>query len=80
MYSFEAMWRILGYAMQYRTPNVILLFLHLEGDQVVVHYQADNDVQRRAKAPKSVSDLMSTLHDHRDLFLMISHFFITSTV
>ena len=34
--SSEAMSTIFGYAMQYRTPNVILLFVHLEGDHVVV--------------------------------------------
>lgn len=56
--SSEAMWRIFGYAMQYRTPNVILLFVHLQGEHIVVHEEADDDIQRRSKANKKVSELM----------------------
>ncbi|CAN0177300.1 unnamed protein product, partial [Laminaria digitata] len=56
--SSEAMWRIFGYAMQYRTPNVILLFVHLQGEHIVVHVEADDDDQRRTKANKKVSELM----------------------
>ncbi|CAM9437982.1 unnamed protein product [Laminaria digitata] len=41
--SSEAMWRIFGYAMQYRTPIVILLFVHLQGEHIVVHEEADED-------------------------------------
>lgn len=43
--------------MQHRTPNASLLFVHLEGEHIVVHEEADDDVQRRAKANKSVSEL-----------------------
>lgn len=52
------MWRIFGYEMQHRTPNVILPFVHLQNEQTVVHEEADNDIRRCAKANKSVSDLI----------------------
>ena len=55
--SSEAMWRIFGY-MHQRTPNDISLFVHLENEQIIVHDEADNEEQRRAKANKSTSDLM----------------------
>ena len=56
--SSEAMWRILGYETQQRTPNVILLFVHLENEQIVVHDEADNEEQSIAKANTSTSDLI----------------------
>lgn len=56
--SSEAMWRIFGYDMQQRSPNVILLFVHLDNEQIVAHDEADDEPQRRAKANKSNSDLM----------------------
>ena len=59
--SPEAMRRIFGYAMQYRTPIIIWLFVHLQGDHIVVHEEADDDVQRRAKGNKKVSDLLKYL-------------------
>ncbi|CAM9250899.1 unnamed protein product, partial [Laminaria digitata] len=51
--SSEAMWRMCGYDMQQRSPNVILLFVHLENEPIVVHDEADDEPQRRAKVNKS---------------------------
>lgn len=51
------MWRIFGFELQHRTPNVTLLIVHLEGEHVVVHGEADN-LEQSAKANESVSDLM----------------------
>ena len=42
--SSAAMWRILGVEVQHRTPNVVLLFVQLEGEHNVVHEEADDDV------------------------------------
>ena len=53
-----AMWRIFGYDMQHRSPDVILLFCHLENEQIVVNDEADDKQLRRAKANKSCSDLI----------------------
>ncbi|CAN0115114.1 unnamed protein product, partial [Ectocarpus fasciculatus] len=52
------MWRIFGFDMQNRSPNVILLFIHLENEQIVVHDDDASEEQRRATARSSTSDLM----------------------
>ena len=54
----EAMWRLFGYGMQLRSPNSILLFVHLENEQIAVHDAAYDEQLRRAKANKTCSDLM----------------------
>ncbi|CAM9593390.1 unnamed protein product, partial [Ectocarpus fasciculatus] len=59
--SSEAMWRIFGFDMQSRSPNVILLYIHLQGEQVVVHDEDATAEQRRALADSSQSDLMRYL-------------------
>ena len=54
----EAMWRLFGYGMQLRSPNSILLFVHLGNEQIAVHDAAYDEQLRRAKANKTCSDLM----------------------
>ncbi|CAM9941562.1 unnamed protein product [Ectocarpus sp. 6 AP-2014] len=56
--SSEAMWRMFDFDMQNRSPNVILLFIHLENEQIVVHDDDASEDQRRAMARSSTSDLM----------------------
>lgn len=56
--SSEAMWRIFGFDMQKRSPNVILLHVHLQGEQVVVHDEDASHEQRRSAANNAVTDLM----------------------
>ena len=56
--SSEAMWRIFGFDMQSRSPGVILLYVHLEGQQVVIHDEDDTAEQRRELAKNSQTDLM----------------------
>lgn len=56
--SSEAMWRIFGFDMQSRSPAVILLFVHLEGEQIVVHEEDATEEERRAAADSSTTDLM----------------------
>lgn len=54
--SSEATWSIS--ASSCHIAHVTLLFVHLEGEHVVVHDEADDVDQRRAKANRSDSDLM----------------------
>ena len=65
--SSEAMWHIFGFHTQDRTPSVNLLYVHLQGEQPVVHDEADQPEERQAKADNAVSDLMRyfgrPLHD-----------------
>ncbi|CAN0283168.1 unnamed protein product [Scytosiphon promiscuus] len=56
--SSEEMWRIFGFSMQHRSPTVILLFVHLQGKQVVVHEEDDDRQQRQKRANAAVSPLM----------------------
>jgi len=63
--SSEAMWRIFGFDMQKRSPNVILLHVHLEGEQTVVHDEDASHEQRRSAANSVVTDLMRYLQRPR---------------
>ena len=63
--SSEAMWRIFGFDMQKRSPNVILLHVHLEGEQTVVHDEDASHEHRRSAANSAVTDLMRYLQRPR---------------
>ena len=52
------MWRIFGFDMQKCSPNVILLHVHLQGEQVVVHDEDASHEQRRSAAKNAVTDLI----------------------
>ncbi|CAM9911239.1 unnamed protein product [Ectocarpus sp. 13 AM-2016] len=56
--SSEAMWHIFGFHTQERTPSVNLLYVHREGEQSVIHDEADEPAERQAAADNAVSDLM----------------------
>ena len=56
--SSEAMWQIFGFRSQERVPAVVLLFVHLEGEQPVVLDEADSAENQRSIATSSVSNLM----------------------
>ncbi|CAM9337287.1 unnamed protein product, partial [Scytosiphon promiscuus] len=56
--SSEAMWRIFGFSMQHRSPTVILLFVHLQGEQIVVHDEDDDQQERQKRADAVISPLM----------------------
>ena len=65
--SSEAMWHIFGFRSQERVPAVVLLFVHLQGEQPVVLDEADSAEIHRSIAASSVSNLMKyfgrPLHD-----------------
>ena len=65
--SSEAMWHIFGFRSQERVPAVVLLFVHLQGEQPVVLDEADSAEIQRSIAASSVSNLMKyfgrPLHD-----------------
>jgi len=48
--SSEAMWRIFGFDVQSRSPTVILLFVHLENEQIAIHEEDATEEERRAAA------------------------------
>ena len=52
------MWHIFGFRSQERVPAVVLLFVHLEGEQPVVLDEADSAEKQRSIAASSVSNLM----------------------
>lgn len=56
--SSEAMWHIFGFTTQERTPSGNLLYVHLSGEQPVVHDEADAPDERQAAADAAVSNLM----------------------
>ena len=56
--SSEAMWHIFGFRPQERVPTVVLLFVHLPGEQPVVLDEADSAEIQRSIAASSVSNLM----------------------
>ncbi|CAN0261560.1 unnamed protein product [Ectocarpus sp. 12 AP-2014] len=56
--SSEAMWHIFGFHTQERTPSVNLLYVHREGEQPVIHDEADEPAERQAAADNAVSHLM----------------------
>ena len=58
--SSEAMRQIFGYRSQERVPAVVLLFVHLEGEQPVVLDEAYS-AEIRSIATSSVSNLMGVL-------------------
>ena len=63
--SSEATWRIFGFDMQKRSPNAILLHVHLEGEQTVVHDEDASHEHRRSAANSAVTDLMRYLQRPR---------------
>jgi len=56
--SSEAMWHMFGFETNRRFPSVNLLYVHHEGEQPVVHDEADEPEKRQAAADSAVSDLM----------------------
>ena len=52
------MWHVFGFNTQERTPSVNLLYVHLQGEQPVVHDEADEPEERQAKADNAISDVM----------------------
>ena len=56
--SSEAMWHIFGFRSQERVPAVVLLFVHLQGEQPVAFDEADFAEKQRSIATSPVSNLM----------------------
>ena len=56
--SSEAMWQICRFRSQERVPAVVLLFVHLEGEQPVVFDGADSAETQRSMATFSISNLI----------------------
>ena len=56
--SSEAMWHMFGFHTNERFPSVELLYVHHEGEQPVIHDEANEPEKRQAAANNAVSDLM----------------------
>ena len=55
----EAIWRLLGYEMEYRAPAVQTLYTHLENEQIVVFEEAATAEERAAAVKAKHTDLMN---------------------
>ena len=55
--SSNAMWHIFGFRSQELVPAVVLLFVHLQGEQPLVLDEADSAEKQRSIATSSVSNL-----------------------
>lgn len=58
VFSSEAIWKMFAFQMQMRRPGVELLFVHFQGEQPVVHDEADTVIERRNKAAQAISKVM----------------------
>ncbi|CAN0567976.1 unnamed protein product, partial [Ectocarpus sp. 12 AP-2014] len=56
--SSEAMWHMFGFCTSQRFPSVNLLCVHHEGEQTVIHDEADEPEKRQGAADSAISDLM----------------------
>ena len=56
--SSEAMWHMFGFRTNDRFPSVNLLYVHHDGEQPVIHDEADEPAERQTAANNAVSQLM----------------------